>query len=146
MSCESRGFHRIPAMDLECLECGKVLTPAETLANEREMIRQMRLCRLCLVDGPMHATMIPDRCVESRRIGAPMDTWICSMFPLCHGCWLKLTPGERLPYYRAHWLASNPGPQHLDEWFTIEAAVLGEGQNYRILLNMRDLLAREGKR
>ncbi len=41
MSCESRGYHRIPAMELECLECGAVLTPAETLANEGRKMKRM---------------------------------------------------------------------------------------------------------
>jgi hypothetical protein len=54
-----------------------------------------------------------------------------SCFPLCEQCWQELTPGQRLPYYRAlvdSWM-SDGRPNHngipWDElWTTIEKNVL----------------------
>jgi hypothetical protein len=56
--------------------------------------------------------------------GDPLRTSGC--FPLCVVCWESMLPQQRLPYYRDHWLARNPGPQDLQDWFVYEAAVLGE--------------------
>jgi len=64
------------------------------------------------------------------------------MFPLCEGCWSKLSPEERLPYYRKLWDSWNHGGfwiQYADgtwheweapePWPVIEKAVLAEASN-----------------
>jgi len=50
------------------------------------------------------------------------------MFPLCETCWGKLTPSQRLPYYRALWEEWNkgekvPGKEYAN-WNDIEKSVL----------------------
>lgn len=52
-------------------------------------------------------------------------------FPLCEGCWNKLTPEERLPYYRYLWelwksTESEIPDYKVVEWSVIEKAVLSE--------------------
>src|SRR5689334_19145144 len=46
-------------------------------------------------------------------------------FPLCQRCWDRLSPAERLPYYRElldMWVVYNPDRER--DWPLIEAAVL----------------------
>lgn len=130
ITCATRGYHRIPARELRCIECGKVLDPQQVLENDRmennfqnstlrgvTMIR--RDCAACggKPRGHMHGTRL--------RVDGP-DERIYSMHPLCEPCWASLAPVDRLPYYRAMWLTRDPGPQDLGQWFEIEAAVLAE--------------------
>ena len=46
-------------------------------------------------------------------------------FPLCEKCWSKLTPLERLVYYKKLWLSWTP--EHKPEWELIKQAVLANG-------------------
>ena len=39
--CVSRGFHRIPALELCCIECGEELTPEQVMENERRKLSFM---------------------------------------------------------------------------------------------------------
>src|ERR1700720_1650706 len=87
----------------------------------------------------MRSVRLPDKAVELRELSSPLIKWgslytpaptivkfVVQMFPLCQTCWRSMTPDARLSYFRSLWLESSPGPQHLEEWFAIEAAVLGE--------------------
>lgn len=47
------------------------------------------------------------------------------MFPLCEHCWERLSPGERLPYYRMLWQEWHEyGPVSDCEWHEVETAVM----------------------
>lgn len=46
-------------------------------------------------------------------------------FVLCEGCWARLTPQERLPFYRSWWEEQQRSyPDDARDWSLIEAAVL----------------------
>lgn len=90
-------------------------------------------CLKHLTDLPFHSVSAPNK---------QEGTWISAMAPLCSVCWSELAPVDRLPYYRDSWMARNPGPQHLGDWFILEATVLGEslGQNAQIINGDEELV------
>lgn len=45
------------------------------------------------------------------------------LFPLCKSCWGKMTPEQRLPYYRDLWEEWGADEEHA-KWKDIETAVL----------------------
>ncbi len=100
-----------------------------------------RVCRACRkIRYAMRGVGLAPKLVEcrvqsqwlsfDRFFGRPGETafvdYVNLMFPICQPCWRSRTPDQRLTYFRELWLESKPGPQHLDEWFAIEAAVLGD--------------------
>ena len=47
------------------------------------------------------------------------------MFPLCEHCWERLSPSERLPYYKMLWQEWHEwGPVRDPQWHEVEAAVM----------------------
>jgi hypothetical protein len=47
------------------------------------------------------------------------------MFPLCEHCWERLSPAERLPYYRLLWQEWHEwGPVRDPAWHDVESAVM----------------------
>jgi hypothetical protein len=47
------------------------------------------------------------------------------MFPLCEHCWERLSPSERLPYYKMLWQEWHEwGPVRDPAWHDVEAAVM----------------------
>lgn len=115
---------------------GKQLCRHGVEVHECSMCRSKK--RSCMQCGRIryapYAVRIPIHLVELRTnsellvgvrsFNKGWSTYVTSMAPLCRECWHYSTPEQRLSYFRALWLESKPGPQHLDEWFAIESAVL----------------------
>lgn len=97
-------------------------------------------CRSIRVD--VHVTAIAIGVVLAPD--KPGNTWITGMYPLCEACWGELTPVDRLPYYREQWLAREPGPQHLGDWFFIEQVVLAESHSIFAEYGLQHLNWRDG--
>lgn len=63
---------------------------------------------------------------SKQKVGHGLIVYVGSgCFPLCEHCWSRLTPKERLPYYRELWddWNSDGAPPNV-EWRQIEMAVM----------------------
>lgn len=72
-----------------------------------------------------HVTMIGEPKLVERDGVTTVTVW-GGIFVLCEPCWGKLTPTERLPYYREWYDKYGEGHSMHRDWSVIESSVLSE--------------------
>lgn len=95
-----------------CPACGRIRY------NMRTVYVNVGLVENRFIEHPLILT------TRARLSDGRVADWVVLLLPACDDCWRAADEAQRLEYVRSLWLQSNPGPEHLGEWFEIEAATL----------------------